>query len=358
MLLLVLAMLFLVGSFGCKSEDTDLKETVTQLMNERNSLQKRLDDANDRLTAMEIDLNKTKADAEAAHTELEQLKSAPTPEPVVVTETKTEIQEVSAEYAYGVDCTVNGQAFTKLNGETKVTCVPNAIEGFVFDHWELDGVAQDVTADKLELTLSRMTVVRAVFHERHTVKCINCHFQFLNDKRNAAGDKFTEFDFEEPYKNPATKKQEEGGLIDFYIFADVPKKKEIDYWLINGVKYQFPNNVVKFRVEDLDEATVYEVVFKGQGRTTDSKPYYTVTCYNCTFSGGGYNNATSGKVPAGTQIKFTGKSSSSEADFWGSPSGVERHFDKQTSMSGKQYVHSYSYTVNSDVEVHYNPVVN
>ncbi len=356
-LLLVLTALFLIGSFGCKSDDSELKQTVALLMSERNSLQTKLDDAKDKLSAMEIDLNKTKADADAAREELNQLKSAPTPEPVVVTETKTEVQEVVSEYACGINCSVNGSMFVKLNGETKVTCNANKIEGYVFDHWEVNGEEQDSKAETLELNLSKITVVQAVFRERRTIKCINCHFQFLNEKGNASGKEFTEFDFEEEYTNAATKKKEAGGLINFYLFADVPKKQEIDYWLINGVKYQYTKDIQKFRVEGLDEATVYEVVFKGQGKT-DHKTYYNVSCSNCTFSGGGNSNASSGKVAAGTTITITGKSTSSEADFWGNPTNVSRHFSKQTSMSGNLYVHSYSYTVNSDVVVHYSPVVN
>ena len=89
---------------------------------------------------------------------------------------------------------------------------------------------------------------------------------------DASGKTYKEFDFEEAYKNPVTKKNTQGGLISFYIFADVPSRQEVDYWLINGVKYTFPNVIQKFRVENLDEATVYEVVFKNQTRKSTPRP--------------------------------------------------------------------------------------
>ena len=167
----------------------------------------------------------------------------------------------------------------------------------------------------------------------------------------------TEFDFEDDYTNPVTKKKEKGGLISFYITADIPKKSEIDYWLVNGVKYQYPKDISKFRVEDLDEATVYEVVFKGQAKKTDNKTYYTVTCRNCTFTYNG-KTAASGKVPAGAKITITGTSSSSKADFDGTPSSVNRHFTSPTSSSSGKYVFTYTYTVNSDVSVSFAGVVN
>ncbi len=367
-LLIALAMLLLFGCAGSNSEDESLKEMVTFLSQERNNLQDKLDKVQGTLNQTTQELYAARSEIDSTQEELQKLKNEPVPTPKIVTETKTEIKEVVTkiqnEYACGVDCTVNGGAFAKLDGQTKVKCVPKEIEGFVFDHWEVDGQVQDSTAKTLELTLSETAVIRAVFHERRTVKCINCHFQFLNEKNNAQGKEYTEFDFEEDYKNPVTKKTEKGGLISFYIFADVPRKQEVDYWLINGVKYQYPKDIQKFRVVDLNEATVYEVVFKGQARTT-SQPgktpspttYYTVTCVNCKYK---YNNSwyTSGKVPAGTQITIRGTSDSSEAYFNGSPSSVNRHFTSPTSGSSGKWNFSYKYTVNSNVNVSFSGVVN
>ncbi len=55
----------------------------------------------------------------------------------------------------------------------------------------------------------------------------------------------------------------------------IPRKGEVDYWLINGVKYQFPDNlIIKFRLVDLNEATTIEPVFKGMIPTNQyARPY-------------------------------------------------------------------------------------
>ncbi len=275
--LLIVSLLLLIGCTACTSqEDESLSALVNTLTKERRELQQKLETVEGELDRAQTELSAAKADANAAHAELDRMKAAPEATPVVVTETKEVVKEVPATgaYAVGVGCTVNGGMTAQLNGATSVRCVPNTVEGYAFDHWEVDGVRQDTTEKTLELTVSETTVIRAVFHERHILKCINCHFQFINDNGNATGKTYTEYDFEESYKNPVTKKKVEGGLISFYIFADIPNRQQVDYWLINGVKYQFPNNTVKFRVVDLDEATVYEVVFKNQSRRQTPVPGY------------------------------------------------------------------------------------
>ena len=356
--LVLLAMLLLFGCVACNSGETEaLSATVNSLTQERKELQDKLNNLQTELDTLKIELARANEEADSLRIELKQAQSMPTPPPLVVTETKEVTKPVPAEYAFGVDCTVNDASAVVLDGMTQVRCAPVNKEGFVFDHWEVDGKKQDTTAKTLELTVSKTTQIRAVFHERRVVKCINCHIQFLNANGNAHGKNYTEFDFEEDYTNPVTKKKEKGGLISFYITADIPKKSEIDYWLINGVKYQYPKDISKFRVEDLDEATVYEVVFKGQTKKTDNKTYYTVTCRNCTFTYNG-KTAASGKVPAGAKITITGTSSSSEAYFDGTPSSVNRHFTSPTSSSSGKYVFTYTYTVNSDVSVSFAGVVN
>ena len=271
LLLLVLLMMF--GIAGCTSNENEmLSELVQSLTQERKDLQEKLNAAQNDLVTVKQELSAAKADAESARQELTQLKNAPTPTPNTITKEVVTTVPGTSEYAIGVGCTVNGGMAVQLLGSTSVKCVPNNVAGYVFDHWEVDGVATETTEKTLELTVSKTTVIQAVFHERHILKCINCHFQFLTDKGNASGKSLKEFDFEEDYTNLATKKKMKGGLISFYITADIPKRQEVDYWLINGVKYQFPNNVTKFRVENLDEATVYEVVFKNQTKRNTQTP--------------------------------------------------------------------------------------
>ena len=276
-LLLFAVALLLIVTVGCtQKEDETLSDLVNTLTQERKDLEDKLSNVESRLNETETKLSSAEAEANAVRTELEQLKSAPTPAPVVVTETKEVVKEVSAsgEYAVGVGCTVNGGMTALLNGSTQVQCVAKIPDGYAFDHWEVDGAVQDAADKTLTLNASKTTVIEAVCHERHVLKCINCYFQFLTEKGNASGKKYKEFDFEEGYSNPVTRKKETGGLISFYITAEIPSRQEVDYWLINGVKYQFPVNVTKFRVENLDEATVYEVVFKNQTRKQTPSSIY------------------------------------------------------------------------------------
>lgn len=274
LVLFAISLMLLFGCFGCtQKDDASLSELVNELMQERKKLEEKLDTVEVRLNETEKKLSLAEAEANAAKTELERLKSS-SAEPTVVTETKEIVKEVpvSGEFAIGVGCTVNGGMTALLNGSTQVQCVVKNRDGYAFDHWEVDGTAQNTTEKTLTVNVSKTTVIEAVFHERHILKCINCYFQFLTNQGNASGKKYKEFDFEEGYTNPATRKKESGGLISFYITADIPKRQEVDYWLINGVKYQFPNNVTKFRVENLDEATVYEVVFKNQTKRNTQTP--------------------------------------------------------------------------------------
>lgn len=363
---LAFALLMLMNSVACSTGNNDTMTAMVQsLTQERKELQEKLDAVQSELNDMKYELNDTKnklldaqADAEYARRELEKVRSAPTAEPSIITQTET----VTEKYAYGIDCTLNGKASVKLDGDTKVNCVANEIENYVFDHWEIDGETKENVGPTMELLVSDSTIIRAVYHERHTLKCINCHFQFLNEFRNAVGKDYTEFDFEEDYQNPNTKKTEKGGLMSFYVFADVPKKQQIDYWLINNVKYQYPKDIEKFRIENLNEATVIEVVFKGQsnpapGKTPAPTKYYNVTCHYCRYK---YNGSwySSGKVPAGTQITISGTTDSTEAYFDGSPSSVNRHFTSPHSGSSGKWVFSYTYTVNSNVDVTFRGVVN
>lgn len=346
----LLAALFLLGSaVGCtQKQDADLSALTQTLISERNELQNELSSA--------------QAELGSAKQEIESLKAALTEaqsvEPTVVTETKEVVTEVPVKYAYGMNCTINGERTVKLSdGSAEYSCKADLIEGYVFDHWVVGEKVDEVSGPEASFTLSDTTVVQAVFHQRHIVKTVNCHLQFMNAGGNAKGSNYTEFDFEEDYVNPITNAKCTGGKISFYLTADIPKGKEVDYWLINGVKYQYPNNVTKFRVENLDENTVYEVVFKGETKKTTPTTYYNVTCTNCTFSGGGASGS-SGKVPAGTTITIKGVSYSSEAYFTGTPGSVDRHFTTPTSHSGKQYVFTYTYVVNSDTTVYFRGVVN
>ena len=104
-------------------------------------------------------------------------------------------------------------------------------------------------------------------------------------------------------------------------------------------------------------------------KPTPTPIYYTVSCYNCTFSGGGYSGATSGSVAKGTKITIYGSSDSSAAYFVGTPSAAGRGSyanplspdSAATPAPGHiyyTYYFHYSYTVTSNTHIEFYGIVN
>lgn len=325
-LALAAVLLMVLGLFaGCgKKEDTAAVETINGLIAERNEMQGKL---------------------AAAEAEIAALKAAPAEK----VEVEVEVEKaVPAEYATGVDCTINGEKRVMLSGSTELKCVAVPPEGYAFDHWTIDGAEAPNKEPEMTVKSDVSTVIRAVCVPEHTLTCINCHFQFTDAKGRAKGESYETFNFEKDYKNPVTGEKCEGGKLTGIVTADIPKNKTVEGWLINGVLYT-PNSTVKnFLVTELDEQTVYEVVFKGSApkkTTTDERTpgedmvYYRVSCNNCTFSGGGYSNASGGTVPAGTHITVYG---GLYGNWYGSHTG---RYDADLKNG---HASSFGYTVNSD----------
>lgn len=308
-LALVFALMLMLTAFtGCAKQDDGLAELAAQAIQDRNDLQAQLT---------------------AAQTELAALKAAPAPEAETV---EVEVEKlVPAEYAIGVDCTLNGADRVMLEGKTDIAAVATPAEGYKFDHWTVNGEPAEGGAEAT-FSAENNTTFRAVCVPEHTLTCVNCHFQFTNDKGSAKGDNYTEFNFEEDYVNPVTGETVPGGKITGVVTADIPKGYEVEAWLINGVAYEPNSSVKSFLVTELDEQTVYEVRLI---KSTEKK--YTVTCKGCTFSGGGYSNATSGKVKSGTKITVTGG-----LEGWWSGSGKSGYAPYQSSA------HTQGYTVKSN----------
>ena len=94
------------------------------------------------------------------------------------------------------------------------------------------------------------------------------------------------------------------------------------------------------KVYDLGATTTYEVVLKEEVQVETVK----VTCTNCTFSGGGYTNATSGNVPKGTKITVTGTNDIGNPVSW-EINGSE--------IEGYRGMKSITYTVNRNTTFKY-----
>ena len=81
---------------------------------------------------------------------------------------------------------------------------------------------------------------------QHSVSINGGVLQLQNKKKKATGAKYTEVKYDEPISLVAT--------------ASIPKKKKIDYWVVNGAKLQLKSKSIGILAEDGD--ITVEVVFK------------------------------------------------------------------------------------------------
>lgn len=206
----------------------------------------------------------------------------------------SEIEALGAsKTVYAIQSTINGESSAQFSGTAELTAKASIAEGQIVDHWEINGVAQpDSAADTFSFTAESSGTVAAYMRQEKKITTINAEMRFLDADKKASGDPLTEFVFENDYTNPVTGETVEGGKISAEIKAVIPNGKIIDYWLINGVPYYYNGDVSSFIVEDLDEATTYELILKDKPIT-----YYRVTCSGCTFNG-----ISGGLVAAGTTI--------------------------------------------------------
>lgn len=299
---------------------------------------------------------------------------APVPEPAAPSE------EENGDLILALHSTIDGETMLIVDGAMELTATATVPAGMAADYWELNGAPYyEDMEDTFTFTAQGNTVVDARLRPEHKVTSINAEMQFLDKKGEPKGEKFTEFVFEEDYENTVTHETQSGDWITVYVKSVVPKGYAVDYWLINDVPYYYNRTVTSFTVHDLNETTVYEVVLKKENAPSStpkptSKPmqqpiyvpeptqepvqtpaptpitYYSVSCFQCTFSGGGYSGATSGSVPAGTEITVTSIYNSPNVWYWtGSVT------DGDYSGGGKK---SFTYTVNSDCEFNCFAVIN
>lgn len=197
-----------------------------------------------------------------------------------------------------LNATIDGKTALPITEKSSLTAEAVLSEGMVVDHWNVNGESQgEYNGQTLAFSAEADTIVEAVLRPEKKVTTINAEMRFVNEKREAVGDPFTEFVFENNYTNTATGAEVTDGTVSVEVKAVPPKGYEIDYWLINGVPYHTDKKVDSFVVENLDEATTYEAVVKEIPIV-----YYKVNCRFCTFSG-----RSSGSVAAGSTITVTGQ---------------------------------------------------
>lgn len=259
-----------------------------------------------------------------------------------VPETKDIAQEPVQQTfrVFVVNALIDGESVVELTKTTTVTATAAPEEGCVVDCWMVDGVKQeDSSANTFTYTAEKDTIIEPVFRAEKKVTTINCKLQFLNKDGKAEGQTYEEFVFEKPYKNPVTGEEVADGTITLQVAAVIPNGYVVDYWKINGVPYRYGSTVTQMVVENLDEATEYEVVLKEKGVT-----YYKVTTSGCTVNG-----KTETWVAAGTTVTAVANNGASE--FY--VNGV-----KQNDKFNDPLVTSWTFTVTGDTYVEAMLIVN
>lgn len=203
-----------------------------------------------------------------------------------------------------------------VSGAATVIAVPQVPVGMVIDHWTLNGKVLDVEPDNVEFQVNGNSVIEAVMRDELKVTSVNATMRFLDDKGKPTGDKFTEYVFEHDDEHVSD------GLITVYVEAVIPSGYVISHWLLNDVPYHFAKVSSSFTVYDLNETTVYEPVFRKASATPTPTPTTApvetvlISCTNCTFTGGGLVNASTGSVPKGSTLTVTGMTAVGSPVVW------------------------------------------
>ena len=95
------------------------------------------------------------------------------------------------------------------------------------------------------------------------ITTVGCKLRYHDKAGQGAGEKQESIDFTESYTNPVTGENCEGGLLNFEVVADHTSSSQIDYWVIDGVKYLFYGITVKsIDVIGANRSMSFEVVYK------------------------------------------------------------------------------------------------
>ena len=289
----------------------------------------------------------------------------------------------SVQYATGSGrATGEKYASVPVNGDTNVYITADVPRGKKLAYWVINGVRYDFNRVPKKFSIRHVTealTIEAVYTSSTTllspekiqegrtgaqlwVRTIHAKLCHITARDKGAGGWMKEFNFTDDYKNLATGQRELGGQVTARVQAVIPKNKKISYWKFNNMEIDFDTNVTEFIVRTLNVSMVYEPIFasvKQKEKTPDPVPdpdpqpvYYNVTCTNCSFSGGGYSKARSGKVLAGTRI--TVQSDFSYVEEWtvnGSTVYIRRTPKKGVPSIEPNQRSSISVTVNNDKNI-------
>ena len=208
-----------------------------------------------------------------------------------VAEIKAAVPE-GAEIAYWV---FNGVRYDFLQNVTSIR-----VEKPDRD-WEIEAVPANGESQTL-LTDEEIQAART--GDSLVVKGIRAELSHVDAAGNPGGEWLNEFHFDRDYQNLKTRYKETGGQISVRVRAMVPWGQYVAGWKFDETEF-YPDAVVtQMVVRKLNTAMTYEPIFSSDPNA--KLPKVKVTCINCTFSGGGYSDATYGEVEVGTTITATG----------------------------------------------------
>ena len=222
----------------------------------------------------------------------------------------------------------------RVTEQDNIVITADVPRGKKIDYWVINGVRYDFNekVKSIRLTkadadfafevvytksdsstlISPQAIQEARTGETLLLKTIHAELCHLTPRDKGAGGWITAFDFTEDYVNRASGEQEDGGQVTARVKATIPKNQKVRGWKFNETELYPNSTVTHFIVRTLNTAMTYEPIFAKKSSSTKAPPvtdppthkavYYNVTCSGCTFSGGGYTNATSGKVLEGTKI--------------------------------------------------------
>lgn len=229
-----------------------------------------------------------------------------------------------------------GEQFESLEvtEEDNIVITAQIPRGRKVDYWVINGIQYDFdrkvssirlthadrdwtfeivyTRSDAQTLLTAEQIQEARTGEQLVITAVNAQLCHIKKGTTGGGGWIESFDFTEDYTNRATNAQEQGGQVTAKVKATIPRGKKVSGWKF-GETELYPNVQVTWLLPRmLNTSMTYEPIFSGASSATvtpgPTDPptavtrYYTVRCYNCTFSGGGYTNATSGTVAGGTTI--------------------------------------------------------
>ena len=168
--------------------------------------------------------------------------------------------------------------------------------------WAIEAVPADAEAQTL---LSAEQIQANRTGARMVVEGVHAELSHVDSRGNAGGGWRRSFNFTNDYQNQRTRYRELGGQISVRVRAVIPAGKYVCGWKFDETEF-YPNAVIStYEVRSLNTCMTYEPIFSSDPNY--QLPKVNVTCIRCTFTGGGYTNATHGQVPIGTNITVNGE---------------------------------------------------